>query len=193
MDMNNDLTNGPWARAARRHAEAIAALATRRFVGFSAPLADLYEQAGADWQPEKYYALAAEAVRLGALDMESDVLPLLCSKQADYGTKNILRFGHEGLAVRLWDKIARVGHLKGSSAPRYESLQDSYIDIVGYCIIGCMLDDGTFELPLVRPTRWVVEVRHAEPHEKVLQPWRADPVTIASFFQQPQIVIVEEQ
>lgn len=82
-----------------------------------------------------------------------DVVELLCRKQNDYGPRNIMRFGLPGLAVRLWDKIARLNNLQLKEAsPLNESLKDTKTDIVGYTVIAIMLELGWFELPL--RTEW---------------------------------------
>jgi len=54
------------------------------------------------------------------------------------------------VAVRISDKIARFNNLtnEGASAQN-ESLVDTLVDMVGYAVIARMLEDGTFDLPLV--------------------------------------------
>lgn len=72
---------------------------------------------------------------------------LLCSKQRDYGHGNILRWGQDGLVIRLADKIERYKNLHGSFATyeaQNESVNDTVLDIIGYCTIGVMLANGTF-------------------------------------------------
>lgn len=73
----------------------------------------------------------------------------LAGKQHDYGPRNILKFGVDGLAVRLWDKIARFSNLRqrGTDA-KNEPLVDTFIDMVGYVVIRDMLRYGWFELPI---------------------------------------------
>jgi hypothetical protein len=74
----------------------------------------------------------------------------LVRKQADYGHENIRRFGERGLFVRLHDKVARLENLLArDAAPKNESLSDNFLDVVGYCAIGCMWVGGVFLLPLV--------------------------------------------
>lgn len=76
-------------------------------------------------------------------------LELLASKQHDYGHQNILKFGEHGVLVRLWDKIARYENLvRRGVDPANESLHDTLIDIIGYCIIWQMLKNNTFGYPL---------------------------------------------
>lgn len=74
-------------------------------------------------------------------------------KQLDYGKNNILACpaGAEmGLIVRLFDKLNRLANLyKSGKPPTNESLRDTWLDICGYGMIGMMLCDGEFELPLI--------------------------------------------
>jgi|APSaa5957512493_1039668.scaffolds.fasta_scaffold73746_1 hypothetical protein len=91
----------------------------------------------------------------GALTAHS-VLPLLRSKQEDYGYENINRFGRVGLIVRIHDKIARIENLvEKGSLPINESLKDSFVDLVGYCIIALMVEHDIWNLPL-RPQDSVI-------------------------------------
>jgi hypothetical protein len=79
------------------------------------------------------------------------ILPLVASKQHDYGHDNILLSGIEGVRVRILDKFARYENLVGrGDSAQHESLVDTLDDIIGYCIIATMLDAGTFERPLAR-------------------------------------------
>ncbi len=112
-----------------------------------------------------FVCLAADVVALRS-DGESPhrylsgVTTLIASKQHDYGHENIAKFGTEGLKVRLWDKVARYENLKrrhvdrtlevnpSAFVPLNESIEDTLDDIVGYCIIGAMVERGTFYLSL---------------------------------------------
>lgn len=74
-----------------------------------------------------------------------DQVLLLASKQHDYGHENTLRFGANGVRVRLWDKIARYENLVSRAGDaKNESIQDTLIDMVGYCAIYGMMMNGTF-------------------------------------------------
>ncbi len=97
-----------------------------------------------DWTTMARLAIAASG-RLG----EVETVETLCSKQRDYGPNNIARFGQSGLLLRLHDKVARLENLllQGRQAQN-ESLHDTYLDIVGYSVIGVMLLDGSFFFPL---------------------------------------------
>lgn len=75
----------------------------------------------------------------------SDIADLLESKQQDYGHGNISAFGQLGIAVRLSDKVERMKNLEAKQGKaRNESFADTMLDIVGYCVIAFMLDDGSF-------------------------------------------------
>lgn len=83
----------------------------------------------------------------------TDVAKLVIKKQKDYGTGNILNspFGPEnGLVVRLYDKVARLKNLTANKKkPNNESIEDTWSDIVGYSMIGIMVEREVFTLPLV--------------------------------------------
>lgn len=100
-------------------------------------------------------ALAAKATDASVASTWSyGVADTVVSKQADYGHANILRFGVEGIRVRLSDKVARINNLTAKKVdPLNESLVDSWVDIAGYCIVGMMVVRGTFELPLADDLR----------------------------------------
>jgi hypothetical protein len=79
----------------------------------------------------------------------SFVLETLCKKQHDYGHENIARFGRLGLLVRVHDKIARLKNLvTRGGVPQNESIEDTYVDILGYSAIGIMVERGWFGLQL---------------------------------------------
>jgi hypothetical protein len=74
------------------------------------------------------------------------------SKNSDYSPANILLTGQIGLATRLWDKTARLLNLTGFHVPiettltftkpraaKNESLNDTYMDLAVYAIIGKLL------------------------------------------------------
>lgn len=115
--------------------------------------------------PSDHQALATDYALMGAAallecfltdpvdrlapDILDDICHFVASKQRDYGTGNILAFEHLGLVVRISDKVARIRNLeKRGSDGTVEPLADAWVDIVGYCLVGLMLLDGTFHLPL---------------------------------------------
>jgi hypothetical protein len=72
----------------------------------------------------------------------------------DYGHDNIQRFGRDGLIVRLHDKIARLQNLAtlrdttDADHPNHETVDDTLRDLVGYCLIGCLVEADNWTLPL---------------------------------------------
>ena len=82
------------------------------------------------------------------------VYPLLRSKMEDYGHDNIQRFGRDGVLVRLHDKIARLQNLAATMLvgdadhPNHETVDDTLRDLVGYCLIGCVVEADNWTLPL---------------------------------------------
>lgn len=84
---------------------------------------------------------------IGAIKQE--LQDLFVSKQRDYGHGNILRYGIQGIEVRLSDKLQRLANLaKNGTDPANESVIDSWSDVVGYCVLALMVLKGWFELPL---------------------------------------------
>lgn len=82
---------------------------------------------------------------------EEQIVALLARKQSDYGPRNIMKFGIDGLKVRLWDKVARLTNLRATGrVAENESYEDTLLDIIGYVTIACMLEFGWFMLPLTK-------------------------------------------
>ena len=72
---------------------------------------------------------------------------LLISKHNDYGPHNIAGAPggpHNGLRVRIYDKIARISNLLFGveKAVLHESVEDSYKDIANYGAIGLLVSRG---------------------------------------------------
>jgi hypothetical protein len=105
-------------------------------------------------EPELWVEIACEAI--GELRERNEwsvekMTALLISKQRDYGHQNILQGGLFGVAIRLSDKIERYANLQrkvSTDSPRNESIIDTLLDMVGYCVIAEMLNDGSFILDL---------------------------------------------
>jgi len=73
------------------------------------------------------------------------IAQLVISKHQDYGASNILAFKERGLVVRLHDKISRLQNLIWeNNDPVHETIEDTFMDIAGYALIGLMLNEGTF-------------------------------------------------
>jgi len=70
------------------------------------------------------------------------------SKNNDYGSENILKFGIIGIIVRLGDKIARYKNLSTNKAEQKvkdESLKDTLMDIINYATYGEMLSSNVWD------------------------------------------------
>ena len=82
------------------------------------------------------------ACRSVALQIAETVI----SKQQEYGHENIMACKEQGLAVRLWDKVARLKNLLWGrkESPKNESIEDTFTDIAGYAILGLMLANNSF-------------------------------------------------
>lgn len=77
-------------------------------------------------------------------------------KHEDYGPDNIGQspFGPmAGIMVRLHDKMSRARHLtENRTNPNYESLQDTFLDMMGYCLAAILVLDGDW--PGVNKGEW---------------------------------------
>ena len=97
-------------------------------------------------------------LQLGAFAFNNDkgykfdadtVTEILISKQRDYGPDNIARFGVKGLIVRVHDKVARLENLTSNNREASnESIEDTFLDIIGYSAIGMMWMNDQFLSPL---------------------------------------------
>lgn len=105
---------------------------------------------------KKAFDVLAMKARFDLFWGEAEFLSLLARKQHDYGPENVLKFGQDGLEVRLWDKVARHENLirragtDGLVNPSAlnESVYDTLTDMIGYVTIMKMLELGWFKLPL---------------------------------------------
>ncbi|MBI2046889.1 DUF1599 domain-containing protein [Candidatus Pacearchaeota archaeon] len=69
-----------------------------------------------------------------------EIEELLKRKNEMYGDENIVKIGKEGIIVRLTEKIERLKHLLEKKInPAEETIEDTWNDIIGYGIIGLML------------------------------------------------------
>lgn len=78
----------------------------------------------------------------------------MLDKNYDYSPANILGTGEVGLVTRLWDKVARLMNLTGfrveiasssfhaPKSPKNESLDDAYLDLANYAVIGALVRMG---------------------------------------------------
>lgn len=74
----------------------------------------------------------------------------MIAKQRAYGVGNIAKFGEFGVMVRLSDKQERLHNIlnKGGTATHDESLEDTWLDMANYGLIGLMVRRGIWGLPM---------------------------------------------
>ena len=78
-----------------------------------------------------------------ALRLAMSNIQILDQKHRDYGKDNIASFGELGVAVRCQDKVSRLGVLvSGHSSPEFETVNDTWMDLANYAIIGQMVNEG---------------------------------------------------
>ena len=79
----------------------------------------------------------------------NQLLQTLYDKHKDYGPMNIAGAPGgpmNGLRVRMYDKLARLNNLLDTGdTPKYESLEDTLLDLANYAIIGLLVQRGQWE------------------------------------------------
>ena len=79
----------------------------------------------------------------------NELKTIILKKQEDYGPLNIALApggAMNGLRVRMYDKLARLNNMAGKDAtPNYESIEDTFIDLANYAIIGLLVQRGQWE------------------------------------------------
>lgn len=81
-----------------------------------------------------------------------EIYALHIRKSQDYSSMNVQGVGETGVAVRIWDKTARMmsllgwditsGKLNTPNQPKNESLEDTLMDLAAYAIIMLVLRRG---------------------------------------------------
>ncbi len=75
-----------------------------------------------------------------ALKIAIENIALFDKKNRDYGSGNIAAFGEYGVMVRVSDKFERLKNLlRNVQDPNNESIEDTWLDISNYGLIGQML------------------------------------------------------
>lgn len=78
-----------------------------------------------------------------------ELAELLLKKHNDYGPKNISQSPGgplNGLRVRMHDKLARINNLiDNNRKPGNEPLEDSFLDMANYAIIGLLVLRGQWD------------------------------------------------
>lgn len=88
-------------------------------------------------------------LELDALTTVKECVEILVKKNQDYGPDNINNApggALNGLNVRLYDKVSRLNNLlTNKKDPNYESIRDTFVDIVNYAIISILVVDDKWE------------------------------------------------
>lgn len=83
-----------------------------------------------------------------------ELLQMFLKKHKDYGKGNILSIKELGIAFRIGEKTERIKHLLMSQHdPANESLEDTWLDIAVYGIIGALYNRGQFQELEVDPKK----------------------------------------
>lgn len=97
----------------------------------------------------EYNVRKPSVLEIEASKLATAAVKLLIKKHNDYGPKNIADAPGgplTGLAVRLHDKVARLANLTTNGKhPSNESLQDTFVDIVNYGLIGLLVLEGKWD------------------------------------------------
>ena len=77
----------------------------------------------------------------------NQIKKLMIQKNKTYGDNNIIEMGEQGVMFRLSDKMIRLKNIVMNKVktPEDETLEDTYLDIAGYAIIGLMLKRNKFQ------------------------------------------------
>lgn len=81
-----------------------------------------------------------------ARNIIEQAVDILHRKSQDYGTQNITLEGQSGVATRMIDKVMRIKNLLGSGDnANFESIEDTFIDLLNYSVIGVLLSKGKWK------------------------------------------------
>lgn len=79
----------------------------------------------------------------------AEMRDLMISKNRDYGPGNIAAFGELGVVVRASDKVHRLANLlQSGKEPEHEKLEDTWLDLANYGLIGLLCRRGWWGLPM---------------------------------------------
>lgn len=107
--------------------------------------------------PDSYKPVTVNQTVKAAL-IASEYLALFASKQESYGVGNIDGFGEIGVLVRTNDKYQRLRNLLGvqddgsigkPSTNDLESVRDTWLDLMGYALIGTLVHDKNWRGPTI--------------------------------------------
>lgn len=78
-------------------------------------------------------------------EITEEIKNLLKEKNRTYGDKNIEKIGELGIIIRIEEKLERLKNMIEKNIKDKESIEDSWKDIVGYGIIGTMVNRGKWK------------------------------------------------
>jgi len=86
--------------------------------------------------------------------VNDELLQMFLKKHQDYGKGNILANGELDIAMRITEKVERAKHLLVTNQePQNETLDDTWIDIAVYAVIGVLFRRGWFQKLEVKKTQ----------------------------------------
>ncbi|MBU2543453.1 DUF1599 domain-containing protein [Patescibacteria group bacterium] len=75
-----------------------------------------------------------------------ELLKMFLKKHRDYGKGNILAIEELGVAIRIMEKVQRLKNLLiTKEGPTNESIEETWIDIAVYAVIGVLFRRGQFQ------------------------------------------------
>ncbi|MBU0978869.1 hypothetical protein KKF92_03535 [Patescibacteria group bacterium] len=78
--------------------------------------------------------------------VNAELLAMFLKKHKDYGKGNILANGELGIAMRISEKIERTKHLLVTKQePQNETIDETWIDVAVYAVIGVLYRRGWFQ------------------------------------------------
>jgi len=87
--------------------------------------------------------------------VNTELLEMFLKKHADYGKGNILANKELGIAMRISEKVERLKHLlmkseladgdENEAAPENESIEETWVDIAVYSVIGVLYRRKQFQ------------------------------------------------
>lgn len=79
--------------------------------------------------------------------VNDEILEMFLKKHKDYGKGNILSVEELGISMRILEKCQRLKHLliKQDESPANESIEETWIDIATYAIIGVLFRRKQFQ------------------------------------------------
>ncbi|MBU0576889.1 DUF1599 domain-containing protein [Patescibacteria group bacterium] len=80
------------------------------------------------------------------VQVNDELLKMFLKKHRDYGKGNILAIEELGVAIRIMEKVQRLKNLLiTKEGPTNESIEETWIDIAVYAVIGVLFRRGQFQ------------------------------------------------